>query len=551
MIIYRSQVREHNPPELFGTFASKLKRASTRADVTELLIESGEIESALLDHVFEAEDDETPLSGKLRWISRMAARAFLAAVYGGTGRRWLSLIPPVLSEIAGQKLPGTLRVSIPEGFAYYAVYPEMYFEAARRFRRDHGADDPLTVVGIRSIGTTLSAVVAEALDPDSCWSITVRPRGHPFDRRLRLSRELRAKLEGRARGVFVIVDEGPGLSGSSFAAVSRELVELGADERRIFLFPSWEADPERFVSQTARRQWALHQKYVVPFEQVFPQNGNLDLSAGCWRGKVFDSELQWPAVHPQHERRKYLDHERRFRKFAGLGSYGREQYRLTMELDEAGYIPKVSGLDNGFLESEFVEGQPLTPGDLSDDLLVHIGAYLRFRSQMAAAHATSFDEICEYLHINTQELLGRPGPELENWRSVVEDAHACKIDGRMVPHEWIATPSGFLKTDAVDHHTDHFFPGCVDIAWDAAAVCVEWGLDDSARALLIREIGDPTVIRRLPFYETAYLAFRAAYAAMAAQTLGETADAERFRVLLRAYTTGLVQQLCKLETNRT
>jgi hypothetical protein len=207
-------------------------------------------------------------------------------------------------------------------------------------------------------------------------------------------------------------------------------------------------------------------------------------------------------------------------------------------------------LDNGFLVSEFVDGTSLTIGDLNEDLLAHMGAYLRFRSQLHAAGATSFDEISEFLSVNTEELLGQPAPEFEDWRAVVEDAQPCKVDGRMLPHEWIAISNGYLKADALDHHNDHFFPGCTGIAWDVAAACVEWGLDDSGRALLIRELGQADIMRRLPFYETAYLAFRAAYASMAVRTLVESVEADRFRVLERWYTKRLAQRLHELETIR-
>ncbi len=50
----------------------------------------------------------------------------------------------------------------------------------------------------------------------------------------------------------------------------------------------------------------------------------------------------------------------------------------------------------------------------------------------------------------------------------------------MLPHEWIRTASGFLKTDAVDHQDDLFFPGCQDIAWDIAGAIVEFGIPREA-----------------------------------------------------------------------
>ena len=48
------------------------------------------------------------------------------------------------------------------------------------------------------------------------------------------------------------------------------------------------------------------------------------------------------------------------------------------------------------------------------------------------------------------------------------------IDGRMLPHEWLETRMAIVKADALDHHDDHFFPGCQDIAWDIAGASVEW-----------------------------------------------------------------------------
>src|SRR5579871_206568 len=61
---------------------------------------------------------------------------------------------------AAQALPafGQLSISTPEGFAYYALHPLAYADVMRRIP----ACDHLLVVGIRSIGTTLSAVAAAA-----------------------------------------------------------------------------------------------------------------------------------------------------------------------------------------------------------------------------------------------------------------------------------------------------------------------------------------------------------------------------------------------------
>ncbi len=72
-----------------------------------------------------------------------------------------------------------LTVKIPEGFEFYTLYPEQYALAGRRWTRSHRpvAGKVVLVVGLRSIGTTLSAVVGAALRGEG-WTvrrITTRP----------------------------------------------------------------------------------------------------------------------------------------------------------------------------------------------------------------------------------------------------------------------------------------------------------------------------------------------------------------------------------------
>src|SRR5581483_10714874 len=113
------------------------------------------------------------------------------------------------------------------------------------------------------------------------------------------------------------------------------------------------------------------------------------------------------------------------------------------------------------------------------------------------------------------------------------------VDGRMMPWEWIAAPAGLFKTDAIDHHADDFLPGPRDIAWDLAGAIEECGLDAAAAAYAVTRYRDRTadasIELRLPFYRTAYLAYRIGYATLAVESLGETADGRRFKALERRY----------------
>jgi hypothetical protein len=104
-----------------------------------------------------------------------------------------------------------------------------------------------------------------------------------------------------------------------------------------------------------------------------------------------------------------------------------------------------------------------------------------------------------------------------------------------------------VKTDGVDHHDDHFWPGPRDVAWDLAGAQVELGLGPEAMEFLVAAYaahsGDASVTARLPLHRTAYLAYRMGYAAMAAEALAHQADGPRFTALRDAYSRGLRREL--------
>jgi hypothetical protein len=122
----------------------------------------------------------------------------------------------------------------------------------------------------------------------------------------------------------------------------------------------------------------------------------------------------------------------------------------------------------------------------------------------------------------------------------VREVEAGILDelGEAVLHEWLLTDKGYVKTDAVDHCRDHFFPGSQDIAWDVAGACVEFRLSSDARRYLceryVPKRRDPALAARLPFFLVAYLAFQLGYATMAAANL-KGAEAGRFRQLAQTY----------------
>ena len=126
---------------------ARLSDLAVRADLdatVEALILAGELEAGVVDAWTGDTDDDDPRFEVLRALSVGFARRMVAAWDGRTP-------PPVrMDRLFTQPLPESIRVTVPEGYAWYALYPQTRAEAARAFAREIGPSDAV-VVGIRSI----------------------------------------------------------------------------------------------------------------------------------------------------------------------------------------------------------------------------------------------------------------------------------------------------------------------------------------------------------------------------------------------------------------
>ncbi|MCU1273833.1 MAG: hypothetical protein JWO48_1264, partial [Bryobacterales bacterium] len=360
-------------------------------------------------------------------------------------------------------------------------------------------------------------------------------------RRIALQPKYETELRQHADWHFAVVDEGPGLSGSSFGSVAEKLAELGVADDRIVLFPSRETDGSAFLNARARERWPRHRKYCKSFEDVFGNKAGVDISAGKWRTLFCSHQDEYPAVQPEHERRKYIgvNGKRTLGKFAGLGQYGRRSFDRAVALANAGFTPRPIAIEDGFLLSDFASGRPVAGADMHCELLDQMSAYLihlaRHYSQVTPA---PYDELCEMIELNVREGVGELNFALERFKGAVGGSSTVEIDGRMLPHEWIECENGFLKTDATDHHADHFFPGCQDIAWDVAGALAEFDWSEAAKEYFVDRIAshDHAIRARLPFYAVAYLSYRLGYSKMAEDALCGSPDGARFSALRKRYT---------------
>jgi hypothetical protein len=444
-----------------------------------------------------------------------------------------------------------------EGFACYALFPDQYVDAARQIAAP--ADGrPVVCVGIRSSGAVLAAVCAATLRRHGVTADTrtVRPRGHPFDRHLQSGPRLDRFVIQQAHTHFVIVDEGPGISGSSFAAVADFLERRGIESNRITLVPSWRCDPASLRSPRARDLFARCQVVVgCPADTAraaaaLASDVAIDLSAGQWRSHTIPEQMRWPAVQPQHERVKYLSAGARatpaLARFAGLGRHGRNKLARAHALHEAGFGPRPIEYSSGFIVREWIAGRPAAAIDFSGTALHRVADYLAFvATTFRLTDVDRGDDLSAMLRQNTLEAFGPASQEaIERLIETTPagDYARVAVDGRLLPHEWIVTPdeSGrFIKIDALDHHADDFLPGCRDVAWDVAGACEELALSDAACSLVVTRYasltGDREIGRRLPFFRAAYLAYRLGYTTMAAAAMSGTPDGDRFRKCQERY----------------
>lgn len=454
--------------------------------------------------------------------------AVLLGLAGAIDASWRSgfahqpLDPAAIRALADLSWPATVTVRRCEGYAFYGLYPETMLEAAR------GLPPGTAIIGIRSIGTGLAALAAAAAGGSGF--VTVRPTGHPFARQVQAGPELSGWVRAHD-GAFAIVDEGPGLSGSSFGGVADWLESLGVAAARLIFLPSHAGDPGAQASPTHRRRWETADRRVRPFEQLLASRlpdwfrditgdltGMQDMSAGRW------AERTDLPTSPSREARKYLLTGRNGRflaRFAGLDTAARAKVERGRALHAAGLANEPLALRYGFTLEHFLDAAPARHVPPA-----HLAAYLRFRAERfsaARAGATLADLRIMAAH-NIAQGTPAAAPLLDRWtddrlhalQAAVRPVH---IDGRLHRWEWLYADGRLLKTDALDHSTAHDLIGPQDILWDVAAATIE--LPETAAITGAFTAGDPARQDLLAFLTLAYLAFQLGWWSLSDTPAGE------------------------------
>lgn len=544
MLVYGDRWRDVEPAQQLAELAALLRSdagGGERHDqLVRALIEAGELAQGLIDAEFAKAglDDDTPLHAAALALTVALARLVAASWRGGVARPGPE-VWAALAQLAAVAPATPVRCKTAEGYAYYAVYPEAFVAAGAEL---DGA--PLLVIGLRSIGLSLAAAVAAG--SGAAEILTLRPHGPPFERRVTVSAGLARRLAAHA-GLFAVVDEGPGLSGSSFGAVGDLLEGLGIAAARIVYVPSHAGEPGPAAQPRHRRRWRSARRVVKVLEDVAPSaalagwfddvTGGAerieDLSHGGWRADADAGER--PPIWGAGERRKFRLTSRSgvyVARFAGLGRDGAAKLERARLLHADGFGAEPLALRRGFLLQRWMPGRAPTrrPAE-RDAALRRLGDYLDLRRRRFAARAAGADAAAlrEMARVNAAELGGTALADqvlrrLEPLPQIEARLQPMHVDGRLHPWEWLLAPDGELrKTDALDHSCAHDLIGCQDVGWDLAGAAVEFELDPAeARALERRVLGraDPP---RVAAFRGLYCAFQAGLWSMAAQS-GDDAD---------------------------
>jgi hypothetical protein len=434
-------------------------------------------------------------------------------------------------------MPEEMTVSVPEGFAYYALHPLAYSQVLDKLPT---LPKRVVVIGIRSIGATLSAVTAAAARRrgSDAMRFTVRPCGHPYNRRTEFSaKELQIIQSGVSRAAgFLIVDEGPGLSGSSFLSVAEALEAAGVAQEKIILLCAHEPNAEALCSANAAQRWPRFRSVAVAGDECVPAGAGTFIGGGQWRSRMFQDESSWPAIWNNMERAKYLapveDGELRLFKFAGLGHYGDRVLEREQCIAAAGFGPMPRREDNGFVSYPWLDGRPMAADDLTRHVIIRLAEYCAFRGDGFRASGVDLCPLQKMAEHNLAELGFDLPVSLKLERPVIADGH-------MHPHEWIISSEGrLLKTDAGSHGDDHFYPCPTDIAWDLAGAIVEWRMNAGQSAELLdvyrRASGDDPGARITDFIR-AYAVLRCAYCKMAANAMQGSPEQARLEQAAAGY----------------
>jgi len=457
-----------------------------------------------------------------------------------------------LRSLAGRlmkaKIPESLlarRMILPEAYRCQDMTHRDVIALAERFvNSSSDRSSPLLVIGLRTAGSYFAPLTKAFLTqrgfPSVEW-ISIRPK-----RGLSAWEQRQMKDVARQNRRVVLVDDYQN-TGGTFVKTLALFQKFGIRPERItILLPSHLARPgwvlprqidgaERIKLVTLQhadldKMRLMSSSVLEPlFRPYYGASGELDvrvvpdehtakINAELARhfGDSFQVRLKSVAAVQIQKKQGPVEIKRVLAKSVGWGWLGYHAYIAGTRL--SGAVPKVIGLRNGFLLTEWIEAERVVlEGSSGDTYVPSLASYIAARVRhlrlpkdpgfnRPTYRWTGKDFLAGMLsRVYSRYVRRLKFPLLYRALSDFPGAPAVLTDGRMRLEEWIQTSAGLVKTDFEQHNFGGGEMDIVDPAYDLASAIFEFQLTEASEEELLRqyaaESGDTAIRDRLLLYK--------------------------------------------------
>jgi hydroxymethylpyrimidine pyrophosphatase-like HAD family hydrolase len=450
-----------------------------------------------------------------------------------------------IQSISTRRLPQRvlrLRMQLPSGFRSQDLTHQDVFSLAHRFAGSQVNNQrKVVVIGPRTMGAYFAPLVKAQLSalgwPFVSW-FTIRPK-----RGISLREKQRLRLLKSPDVLVVVVDESPN-TGNTFLLMLNLLRGFGVQPARIVFLaalhptrPNWHLPRDlkqaEGVTLIALKPEELHKARLLEPRSIQPLlreylsgcgattvhiNESREIDAlnsrlsehfqdgfQCRLKRVFEVRLSGDSQIPVV---RYI-----LAKSVGWGWLGYHSYLAGTRL--TGFVPKVIGLRNGLLYTEWLGGVNRPMENMADrPSLQRLSAYVAARARrLPLPEDPCFESSLSYgwtgwcVLIDTLRRAYGPYvgrlkvPALHRELRRYLTPLPALIDGQMRPDEWIRTERGFLKCDFEHHNFGRTELCLADTAYDLASAIFEFQLSKQEEEELLRdyerETGDSGISDRI------------------------------------------------------
>lgn len=495
--------------------------------------------------------DRSIISWKEIWVPFVDQVCTLLVNESEPGVEQVTKLQIMFRDLLKTKLPERLlrrRMILPEGFRSQDLTHQDLFTLIQHFIASHrDRKKSLVIIGPRTFGAYFAPLAKAYLSamgwPLASW-MTVRPKRGVS---MKEKQQLRALISRDSH--VLLVDDCPN-TGRTSKDMVKIVRQFGVGPERItILVPrhpaqlNWTLDkgPEEVAETSIIRlepvelykESLLRASSVETLLQEYFGDGgwkNVSIQENSGVDEI-NYRLQQHYGDGFHVRlKKVFDVrltkenqvwtiKRVFAKSVGWGWLGYHAYLSGVCL--ADFVPKIIGLRNGLLFSEWLEG--ISQGQdrsVNGDVLKTLSFYVARRSEALRLGEdpcfrspgyrwTAWDEILKILRSAYGPYFGRLMiPILRRQLKRYISPIPTMVDGQMKPDEWIKTETGIRKVDFEHHNFGGPELDIVDPAYDLVSAIFEFRLSEQEEQEVLRtymrESGDRTISDRIFLFKLLY-----------------------------------------------